>query len=305
MKCRLPKRERGVARQYVAGGSRPLDAGRINAGFVIPVYRHGSTCEAVVRSLMHLQLPIILVDDGNDETNRRQIADAASLSGLVTVVTRKHNGGKGAAVTSGAVQAWKMGLTHIFQVDSDGQHDTTAVSGFLEAAQAHPQCVICGYPQYDESVPANRKSGRRVANNYAAFLSVNHEMQDVLCGFRVYPLGPLLHVMRWHPLINKRMGYDVDVLVHLSWTGVHIINRPVRVTYPIDGISNFNLISDNIRISAVFTALSFGLLWRFPLLYYRKKRAQTKAVLAMGRGAEHSMARMSSNSIIQQEMQAT
>lgn len=246
----------------------------IKAGFVIPVYRHGSASGNVVRSLVPLGLPIILVDDGNDDDNKKQIECAALLSTLVTVVTRRNNGGKGAAVKSGAMQAQKMGLTHIFQIDSDGQHDTSAVPFFLKEAEKHPDCVIAGYPQYDGTVPPGRKSGRDVSNNYARFLSVNKETKDVLCGFRVYPLEPLVRLLHWHPFIDKRMGYDVAVMVRLAWMGVHILNYPVRVTYPADGISNFHLVSDNIRIGCVFTSLSFELLFRFPFVYCQKKKQE-------------------------------
>ena len=36
-------------------------------GFVIPVYNHGAALESVVKSLLQYDLPIIVVDDGNDE----------------------------------------------------------------------------------------------------------------------------------------------------------------------------------------------------------------------------------------------
>ena len=36
-------------------------------GFVIPVYNHGSTLETVVKKLTVHNLPIIVIDDGNDE----------------------------------------------------------------------------------------------------------------------------------------------------------------------------------------------------------------------------------------------
>ena len=39
-------------------------------GFVIPVYNHGSTLEQVVSSLSVYNLPIIVVDDGNGETDK-------------------------------------------------------------------------------------------------------------------------------------------------------------------------------------------------------------------------------------------
>ena len=66
-------------------------------GFVIPVYRHGSTLEAVVKNIAAFNFPIIVVDDGNDEENRAFISGVAEKYKLVTVVSRKKNGGKGRA----------------------------------------------------------------------------------------------------------------------------------------------------------------------------------------------------------------
>ena len=70
-------------------------------GFVIPVYRHGSTLEAVVKGLLSYNFPIIVVDDGNDEEKDEQINRVAEAYSLVTLVTRQKNGGKGKAMFDG------------------------------------------------------------------------------------------------------------------------------------------------------------------------------------------------------------
>ena len=62
------------------------------------------------------------------------------------------------------------------------------------------------------------------------------------------------------------MGYDVDILVHFSWLGTKIINAPVLVTYPKDGISNFKIVRDNIGISLTFVRLCVGMFLRLPKL---------------------------------------
>jgi len=46
--------------------------------------------------------------------------------------------------------------------------------------------------------------------------------------------------------------------------------HPIKVSYPPDGISNFRMIRDNIRISWTFTRLSAGMILRLPLLIMRK-----------------------------------
>ena len=67
----------------------------MNFGFIIPVYRHGSTLESVVKNLVPFNYPIIVVDDGNDEENRRYIEAVEKKYSLVTVITHKKKYGKG------------------------------------------------------------------------------------------------------------------------------------------------------------------------------------------------------------------
>ena len=71
-------------------------------GFVIPVYNHGSTLEAVVQKLTVHNLPIIVIDDGNDEYNKAFIKLVAEKYQLVDVVVHKKNCGKGKAAYGAA-----------------------------------------------------------------------------------------------------------------------------------------------------------------------------------------------------------
>ena len=73
------------------------------------------------------------------------------------------------------------------------------------------------------------------------------------------------------------MGYDTDILVHFSWKNVPIINEAVKVSYPKDGISNFRMFEDNIRIALTYTRLCVGMIIRLPVLLFRKiKNLQNK-----------------------------
>ena len=244
----------------------------IKTGFIVPVYNHGATLELVVKNLLQYELPIIVVDDGNDEGNRAFINDVAEKYSLVTLVVRKKNGGKGRAMNDGVRKARELGLTHAFQLDADAQHDTAVCREFLDAAEKNPEAVICGFPIYDESVPALRKNGREFSNNWARVVTLNKNIKDVLCGFRIYPVGVYARLLDHHAWINARMAYDVDILVHLLWKNVPLVNMGVRVTYPADGISNFRMVRDNVAISRTFTRLCIGMILRFPVLLIRAIR---------------------------------
>jgi hypothetical protein len=92
-----------------------------------------------------------------------------------------------------------------------------------------------------------------------------------MLGFRVYPVVPTLNLYR-HSHIDSRMGFDIEILVRLHWKNIPFIFHPVRVYYPVDGISHFRPVRDNIRISAVYTRLCCGMLIRWPVLLWRKLR---------------------------------
>ena len=85
----------------------------------------------------------------------------------------------------------------------------------------------------------------------------------------MYPLSAVLPLLK-REHVGKRMDFDVEILVRLLWQGTPILNRPVGVTYPRDGISHFDLVRDNIRISLMHTRLFFGMLLRLPRLLLRR-----------------------------------
>ncbi|MCR5605922.1 MAG: glycosyltransferase family 2 protein, partial [Treponema sp.] len=237
-------------------------------GFVIPVYNHGKTLESVVASLLPYKKTIIVVDDGNNADEKVLIQKCANLHSEVILVSCLKNGGKGKAMKAGVKKAFELGLTHVFQIDSDGQHDVESVASFIDESEKNPKALICGYPLYDESAPALRKNGRVVANNWAKIVTFDSSIKDSLCGFRIYPVAP--YVKLFSAFIDSRMGYDVDILVRMIWKNVPVIYKTVKVSYPKDGISNFRLVRDNIHISLTFTRLCIGMIFRSPVLLFRK-----------------------------------
>lgn len=242
----------------------------MNYGFVVPVYNHGSTLEFVVKQLSEYGFPIIVVDDGNNEVNKKFISEVEQKYSKVVVVTRKKNGGKGKAMNDGVRKAYEMGLSHILQIDSDGQHDAGRIGHFLEVSKSNPEAVICGYPEYDENAPAKRVNGRKIANAWIHLVTLSNEIKDSMIGFRVYPVEPYYKLISGFAFIDGRMGYDIDILVRFSWKGIKIISESVKISYPIDGVSNFRMVRDNIRISLTYAKLVIGMIVRLPILIFRK-----------------------------------
>lgn len=241
--------------------------------FVIPVYKHGSTLKAVIDSLRQYELPVIVVDDGNDSANKELINAVCSSYSKSILVVNKKNKGKGGAVCEAVKEAHKRGITHIFQIDADGQHDAGRCKTFLDASVNNPESLICGYPEYDESVPAKRKNGREISNNYVRFVTLTSkkEVVDTMCGYRIYPVEKFYKIIKTS-FIDRYMGFDSEILVRMIWKKTPVINLPVKVTYPAGGTSNFRMIRDNVHISFMFARMTIGMLLRLPVLVCRKIR---------------------------------
>lgn len=237
--------------------------------FIVPVYNHGATVGATVTALTRHGLPIYLVDDGSEAVTATVLDRLAASIALVCLVRRPANGGKGAAVMSGMRAAFADGMSHALQVDADGQHNLADIPGFLAAARARPEALICGVPEYDASVPKGRLYGRYATHIWVWIETLSFAIKDSMCGFRVYPLAPTQRLID-EVRLGRRMDFDIEVLVRLFWRGVAIANRPTRVIYPEGGISHFQAWRDNLRISWLHTRLFFGMLLRLPLLLARR-----------------------------------
>lgn len=246
--------------------------------FLIPVYNHGKACMKVVESLApycrEKGVKVILVDDGNGEETKNCLIQIKNANpDFVDLVTLLQNCGKGGAFKAGTFRAQELGLSHVLQLDADGQHDASRADFFFEKAKKNPSALICGYPEYDETAPSHRKNGRKFANTWCAIVTWERGITDSMCGFRIYPVAETLAFMKKHGF-DQRMGFDIEILVKLIWFGLRYEFYPVKVTYPSDGISNFRVFQDNVRISWVFTRLCCGMFLRIPRLIFRKiKRA--------------------------------
>lgn len=239
---------------------------------LIPVYDHDACLASIVRTLRDLNLPVLLIDDGSHEACAQVVRHLARTTPGVFHLRHAVNQGKGAAVVTGFELARNLHFTHVLQVDADGQHDLAAVEDFLATARKRPDALICGYPQYDDTVPTVRLKGRKISNWWVHVNSLSCAVRDALCGFRVYPLGAVLPLLA-RESVGLRMDFDLEILVRLLWRGAPIENRPVRVTYPQDGVSHFDLVRDNVRISWMHTRLFFGLVRRLPQLLVRRARS--------------------------------
>jgi polyprenyl-phospho-N-acetylgalactosaminyl synthase len=214
---------------------------------LIPTYDNAATVRAVVeRVRLHLE-HVVLVDDGSGASGRRAV-DGIARDGLAHVERRKRNGGKGAAVKTGFAAARRLGFSHALQVDADGQHDLDDIPRFLERARERPDALVVGRPVFDASQPRGRAFGRRISIFWVHLETGGRIIDDPQCGFRVYPIAAAVAARAR----GNHMEFDQELLVRMVWAGTPVINLPTRVRYlsPEEGgVSHFDLLRDNLRIS--------------------------------------------------------
>ncbi|MGN2616323.1 glycosyltransferase family 2 protein [Aliivibrio fischeri] len=237
--------------------------------FLIPCYNHGKTIPAVVESLMSYGYPMIIVDDGSENETKRILEEVTQHNESITLITLAENQGKGGAVIAGIEKAYQQSYSHAIQIDADGQHDLEALPKLIAESQEHPTALISGQPIYDESVPKSRLYGRYATHIWVWIETLSFAIKDSMCGFRSYPIGPTINVLE-RAVLGRRMDFDTEIMVRMYWneTDIRFINT--RVIYPEDGISHFDALWDNVKISWMHTKLFFGMLPRIPSLLKRK-----------------------------------
>ncbi|WP_031433986.1 glycosyltransferase family 2 protein [Methylomarinum vadi] len=239
---------------------------------IIPVYNHQEAIGRVVSQLKPYGLPCYLVNDGSSAACTQVLGELAEREqDWITLLERTENGGKGAAVMTGLRRAIADGHSHALQVDADGQHKLDDIPRFLEAAERQPEKLILGEPRFDATVPKGRLYGRQFTNLWIWINTLSLAIADGMCGFRCYPLAPvdkLLHSVR----LGRRMDFDIEIAVRLYWQGVEVINLDTEVQYPLDGVSHFQLLKDNLLISRKHAQLFFAMLPRLPILLLRHLR---------------------------------
>ena len=206
---------------------------------VVPTYNNARTLPGVLEALGELACPMIVVNDGSTDGTDRLLArwHDADTSGRL-LVTHPANRGKARALQSGFACALEHGYTHAVTIDSDGQLDPGDVPAMIEAARAHPRCMVVGVRRYDlTDYPAKNRLGR-VLSNLAVKLECGVRLSDTQCGFRVYPLA-LFDSVR---CVYGRYAFETEVLTRAVWAGAGVVQVPVRCRYTIpeaDRVTHF------------------------------------------------------------------
>ncbi len=247
-----------------------------NYTVIIPIYNHGKTIGKIVERVIELGFTVLVVDDGSADETKVVLKDLDKRFEQYTLLTLPQNCGKGGALSAGFRKAFADGFTHGVTVDADGQHNIEDLPAMIELSRENPLALVAGSPVYDENIPSERLQGRKISNFWTTVTTLSKDVDDVLCGFRCYPLAAADKLLSKRK-IGQRMNFEPDVLVRMYWQGTPVVNFKTAVIYPEDGLSHFNYLWDNVRISFNFFILYWGMMARFPFILANKKNMRIKS----------------------------
>lgn len=197
--------------------------------------------------------PIVVVDDGSGP-DYRDLFDMARSYGC-TVLTHRHNLGKGSALKTGFrhIREWDL-RDPVICADSDGQHLPSDIKKVADAVLLHPSAgMVLGSRKFTGKVPLRSRFGNSVTRSVFAIATGSkvHDTQTGLRGFS-YPMLDWLC-----DLPGERFEYEMNMLLAARKDGYAIREVFIETVYLEENkSSHFRPLIDSFRI--YLPILAFG-----------------------------------------------
>ncbi len=222
---------------------------------LIPCLNEALAIRSVIDSVLALDLPVLVVDDGSDDATPDIVAQLPVM--LVRHDTRQ---GKGEALRTGFRAALENGFDAVLSMDGDGQHVAGDIPRLLATARTYPGHIVSGARiRHRERQPGYR----RRANNFADWgisWAAGQALIDTQCGQRYYP-RPALELA---DIDSGGFAFETDILIEAALQrDVRVVSVPIESRYQGDmRLSHFRPVRDFSRITArvVWRILRAGLM---------------------------------------------
>jgi glycosyltransferase involved in cell wall biosynthesis len=235
-------------------------SGNTRFAVVIPVFNHGRTVRSVVAEALKLEASVIVVDDGSSDNGCMSLA---SMPG-VQLIHHTANRGKGAALLTG-FRAAAGSADWAVTMDADGQHHPADAHALIRAIPCGLRPIVIGYRRQmaKAGAPWTSRFGRGFSNFWIR-MAGGPRVSDSQSGFRVYPLPETIEL----GVRARRYQFEVEVLVKAGWSGMPVVEAPVRVVYQSERerISHFRPVVDFMLNSCMFARLICQHLFAFKRL---------------------------------------
>ncbi len=190
---------------------------------------------------------IIIVNDGSTAESQKYYKKCKKYEQCI-IIEHEKNLGKGCALKTGMKYYTDelCGYDGIVTCDCDGQHSVRDVVSVAEMMRYKDDAVVFGSRDFSkENVPKRCRFGNRITRKMMSLI-YKKNFKDTQTGLRGIPNK---HIDRFIRLPGKRFDFEMNMLIECIKNDIEVIETPVETLY-IDNNknSNFNLISDSVRI---------------------------------------------------------
>ncbi len=220
---------------------------------VIPSKDVEPTIGDVVRRVLALPLglDVLVVNDGSTDGTSR----VARVAGA-TVVDHPENRGKGAALRTGFEYAVDHGYDAAVTMDGDGQHDPSAIPGFVEALERTGADIVVGTRMHAVGeMPRIRVWTNRTTSRVVSRLA-GQAIPDSQSGFRILRVRVLEDVVG--SLVTSRYDTESEILIRAARRGYRVAATAIESIYT-GAVSHINPVVDTLRFLRL---VGRSLFWR-------------------------------------------
>lgn len=185
------------------GASTPAIDGRQRLSIVLPTFNERGNIETLLRQLLGLRelydLELLVVDDDSADGTAELVRALAHREPTIRLIRRVGRAGLASAIKEGLLDA--TGDLAVV-MDSDGQHQPSAVLRALEALEAESADLVVGSRFHDQAsiqgLSQKRERGSTWANAAARFSLPRpyRDLTDAMSGFFALRLDAVLPVVR-------------------------------------------------------------------------------------------------------------
>jgi glycosyltransferase involved in cell wall biosynthesis len=226
---------------------------------VIPAYQAGRQLAGTVERLFAARPPglitAVIVNDGSRDDTATVANTLSARHREVTVVTRRRNGGYGAAMKDGLYAARAAGAQVVAGVHADGQYSPEVLPRLLAERAQRGLDVLQGSRIAAGTARAGGMPRYKVMGNALLNLLENRVLglglTDYHSGYLVY--GPRALALPWERLSDS-FDFDLEVLAAARARGLAVGEAPIPTHYG-DEISHLHPVSYGLRVLRV--------LWRY------------------------------------------
>ena len=218
-----------------------MDIDSINTNFkicfVLPTYNEEENIENIIQQLLKEEknqskhtFSILVVDDNSTDETQTIVQRYISLNSKVHLVTGQKKG-LGDACKRGFNDALNdLQADLIFQMDSDGQHDTSLIPHFVSSIEEGRDVVIGSRFVEGGTTPDfsfSRLIMSKVGNLLVRYVGGITQVKDCTSGYRAIRAS-YLKELDFSYLSTRGYSFQSSLICDLAWRGANISEIPIE-----------------------------------------------------------------------------